>query len=112
MTTVYRSNTTVTQVANGAAMAAVLAAGMGTFAMGAFVLLNELGLLTSPALYGPAGGVSGRTTYATIVWLLAWAVLHTRWKSRDVSAGSLFIWTLVLVAVGILATFPTVWSLL
>ena len=112
MTTVYRTNTAVTPVADGAAMAAVLAAGIGSFAMGAFVLLNELGLLTSPALYGPAGGVSGRTTFATIVWLLAWAVMHTRWKSRDVTAGSVFTWTLVLVAFGVLATFPTVWQLL
>ena len=112
MTTVYRSDTAVTRVANGAALAAVLAAGIGSFAMGAFVLLNEFGLLTSPALYGPAGGVSGRTTFATIVWLLAWATMHARWKSRDVAARPVVTWTLVLVAFGVLATFPTVWQLL
>ena len=52
-------------------MAAVLAAGIGSFAMGAFVLLNEAGLFAAPTLYGPAGGVTRRTTFATAVWLLA-----------------------------------------
>ncbi|MBC5991199.1 hypothetical protein H8953_18505, partial [Bacillus pumilus] len=67
-------------VPNGAALAAYLAAGIGTFAMGLVVLLNEMGLLAVPALYAPAGGVSGRTTLAMVVWLLAWVVLHARWK--------------------------------
>ena len=69
-------------------MAAVLGGGIGSFAMGVFVLLNEAGLFTAPALYGPAGGVTGRTTFATIVWLLAWGVLHARWRSREVT-----LWT-------------------
>ena len=97
---------------NGAAMAAVLAAGIGSLAMGAFVLLNEAGLFTAPALYGPAGGVTGRTTFATIVWLLAWSVLHARWKSREVAPGPVFTWTVVLVVLAILGTFPPLWGLL
>ena len=97
---------------NGAAMAAVLGAGIGSFAMGAFVLLNEAGLFAAPALYGPGGGVTGRTTFATIVWLLAWAVLHARWRSREVAPGPVFTWTVVLVVLAIVATFPPLWGLL
>ena len=97
---------------NGAAMAAGLAAGIGSFAMGAFVLLNEAGLFAAPALYGPAGGVTGRTTFATIVWLLAWSVLHARWKSREIAPGPVFTWTVVLVVLAILGTFPPLWGLL
>ena len=97
---------------NGAAMAAVLGGGIGAFSMGAFVLLNEAGLFTAPALYGPAGGVTGRTTFATVVWLLAWGVLHARWRSREVAHGPVFTWTVVLVVLAILATFPPVWGLL
>ena len=110
MTVVADTKPAGSGVANGAAMAAVLAAGIGSLAMGAFVLLNEIGLLASPALYGPAGGVSGRTTFATAVWLLAWATLHARWRSREVNAGSVFVWTLVLIGSGGLATFPPVWG--
>ena len=96
---------------NGSAMAALLGAGIGAFAMGAVVLLNEAGLLVAPTLYAPAGGVSGRTALATIVWLIAWAVLHNRWKAREIAPGRIGAVTLILIAVGVLGTFPPVWAL-
>ena len=97
---------------NGGAMAAFLGGGIGAFAMGAVVLLNEAGIFAAPALYAPAGGVSGRTTLATIVWLIAWAVLHYRWKAREIAPGRVGAVTLVLIALGVLGTFPPVWGLL
>jgi hypothetical protein len=112
MATVFHSQATAAADTNGAAMAAALAAAIGSSAMGVFVLLNEAGLFAAPALYGPAGGVSGRTTGATIVWLVAWGALHARWRSRDVTSGSILTWTVVLVLLGIVATFPPVWALL
>jgi len=96
----------------GSAMAAFLAAGIGALAMGAIVLLNELGIFASPSLYAPAGGVSGRTTLATIVWLIAWGVLHARWKSRDITPGRVYAMTLTLIGLGVLGTFPPLWGLL
>ena len=57
--------------ANGSAMASFMGAGIGAFAMGVIVLLNEAGIFAAPTLYAPAGGVTGRTTLATIVWLRA-----------------------------------------
>lgn len=97
---------------DGATMAAVLAAGIGALAVGLFVILNEAGLFSAPSLYGPAGGVSGRTTLAALVWLVAWAVLHWRWKERHIGARPVVRFTLVLILLGLLATFPPVWSLL
>ena len=97
---------------NGSAMAAFAAAGIGACAMGAVVLLNELGLFAAPALYAPAGGVTGRTTLATIVWLMAWAVLHHRWKDREIAPGRIGAVTLMLIALGVLGTLPPVWALL
>lgn len=97
---------------NGSAMASFLAAGIGASAMGVIVLLNEAGLFAVPAVYAPAGGVSGRTTLATIAWLIAWGVLHNRWKAREVAPGRVYLLTLILIAFGILATFPPVWGLL
>ena len=98
-------------MANGAALAAFLGAGIGALAMGAFVLLNEAGVFAAPSLYAPAGGVSGRTTFAVLAWLIAWAVLHVRWKNRQIDARRVFLVTLVLTALGLIGTFPPVWGL-
>jgi hypothetical protein len=95
---------------NGAAMAAYLAAGIGAFAMGVFVILNEAGIYAAPVLYGPAGGVSGRTTLSIVVWLVAWFLLHRRWSGRRVESGGVFTATLVLIALGLVACFPPVWG--
>ena len=104
--------TTVSRAVNGAAMASFLAAGVGAFAMGAIVLLNEAGLFAAPPLYAPAGGVTGRTTLATIVWLLSWGVLHYWWSAREIPPARVSAVVLILVALGVLGTFPPVWGLL
>lgn len=96
--------------ANGAEMAAVLAAGIGALAVGVFVVLNEAGIFSPPSVYGPAGGVSGRTTFAAVTWLIAWGVLHSRWKGRHVAPGRVLNATLVMVGLGLLFTFPPLWS--
>lgn len=97
---------------NGAALAAFLAAGIGALAMGLVVLANELDVFAAPALYAPAGGVSGRTTIAAAIWLAAWAVLHRRWRGRQVDARAVGTTTLALVVVGLVLCFPPVWGLL
>jgi hypothetical protein len=112
MATALRPQPTVLADVNGAAMAATLAAGIGAFAMGFIVILNEAGLFAAPALYGPAGGVTGRTTLATLVWLVVWGVLHTRWRARQIAAGRILALTLALVAAGVLGTFPPIWGFL
>lgn len=99
-------------VENGAALASFLAAGIGAFAMGLIVILNEAGLFAAPAVYGPAGGVSGRTTFAVVIWLIAWAVLHNRWKGRRVETGRVHTATLILIGLGVLLALPPVWGLL
>ena len=100
------------EVTNGSALAAFLGAGIGAFAVGLFVILNEAGLFAAPALYGPAGGVSGRTAFAVVAWLIAWGLLHRRWSGRQLEPGRVYTLTLVLIALGLLATFPPVWGLL
>jgi hypothetical protein len=98
-------------IPNGAALAAFLAAGIGAFTMGLVVILNEAGLFAAPSLYPPAGGVTGRTAIAVAIWLIAWAVLHRRWKDREIAPRRVNLLTLVLIGLGILLTFPPVWSL-
>ena len=99
-----------TGLPNGGALAAVLAAGIGAFAMGLFVIANEAGIFTAPSLYGPAGGLSGRSTLAVLAWLIAWGVLHARWREREVVAASVVTWTMVLVGLSVVMTFPPVWG--
>jgi hypothetical protein len=99
------------EVANGAALASFLAAGIGAFAVGFFVIVNEAGLFVAPTLYGPAGGVSGRTTLAAVTWLIAWALLHSRWKHRQIASNRVYTATLVLTALGIVLSFPPVWRI-
>lgn len=100
------------EVANGAALASVLAAGIGSFAVGFIVILNEAGLFSAPALYAPAGGVSGRTTLAAVIWLIGWAVLHSRWKNRRIQSRVVYPLSLILIGLGVLFTLPPVWRLL
>jgi multisubunit Na+/H+ antiporter MnhB subunit len=96
---------------NGVTLAAILAAGIGGFAMGLFVILHEAGVFSAPSLYAPAGALSGRSTFAVVVWLVAWGVLHARWNRQEVAAVPVFRLTLALVALGVLGTFPPVWGL-
>jgi hypothetical protein len=108
MTTIRVSND---DAPNGAAVAAILAAGIGAFAMGFVVILNAAGIFSAPTLYGPAGGVTGRTTLAVLIWLASWAVLHHRWKAREVAHTGAFALTFALIGLGLLLTFPPVWSI-
>lgn len=96
---------------NGAALASFVGAGIGAFALAIFVVVNEAGIFAAPTLYGPAGGVSGRTTFAVLAWLLAWGVLHRRWSGRQIEPRRAFAVTLVLTGLGILGVFPPVWGL-
>ena len=98
--------------ANGAAMAAVLAAGIGALAMGMFVILNAAGIFSAPSLYGPVGGLSGRSSVAVVGWLITWAALHWRWRGRDLAPRKILGWTMLLIALAVAMTFPPVWGLL
>lgn len=100
------------EAANGAAQAAFLSAGIGAFAVGFVVVINEVGLFVAPSLYAPAGGVSGRTTIAVAIWLIAWAIMHRRWKGRRIESGRVRLLTVILTALGVLGTFPPFWGLL
>lgn len=99
-------------IANGAALASFLGAGIGAFVMGVIVILNEAGLFAAPAVYAPAGGVTGRTTLAALIWLIGWAVLHSRWKGRQIESRRVNTATVLLIGLGVVMTFPPVWGLL
>lgn len=100
------------EVTNGAAMAAFLAAGIGAFVTGFIVILHEVGNVAIPALYAPAGGASGRTALAVVIWLIVWAVLHNMWKKREIQQARVASATVALIVLGLIFAFPPVWQLL
>lgn len=89
--------------------AAFVAAGIGALAMGLVVIANEAGIYTAPSLYGPAGGVSGRTTIAVVIWLVAWALLHRLWRASSPKPRVALLATIVMTVTGLVLTFPPVW---
>ena len=56
------------------------------------------------------GPLSGKTTFAVLVWLIVWVGLHLRWRDQNVSFRAVYVVTLVLVGVGFVLTFPPVFN--
>jgi hypothetical protein len=108
------SNVSVMMMPNGPGAAAVLAAGIGCFAMGAVsVLTDKLPALARVLnIYRPTGPLSGVSTVTIAVWLAAWAVLHYYWRRRNVELGRATGIALLLLACGVLLTFPPIGDLL
>jgi hypothetical protein len=102
------------EIANGAGAAAILAAGVGAFLVGVFDVAAD----KSPAIkslmifWKPTGALSGVTTTAVVIWLVVWAILRARWRNRTVRLASVKAAALVLLALGLLLTFPPLADLL
>ena len=101
---------------NGPAAAALLAGGIGSAAMGIITLLYELddqsGFSKSMTWYKPVGGLSGKSSWAIIIFFVAWAILHFVWKDKDTSFARISSLAIALLFVGLIGTFPPVWHLL
>jgi hypothetical protein len=97
----------------GKALAALVAAGVGSAALGVLTTLAELspGLKHVLNFYDPVGPLSGKTTVAVIVWLIAWYVLARRWHARPPVMKSALVATFVLIGVGVVGTFPLFFAL-
>ena len=99
---------------NGAAAAAILAAGIGAGALGVFSLVGDAftGAAHFFTFYLPTGPLSGVTTSAIIVWLVVWFALSRGWAGKGVAMAKVNAAAFVLLALGILLTFPPVMDLL
>jgi hypothetical protein len=97
----------------GPIAAAIIAGGVGALALGTLTTLAEASARVKDFLdfYAPVGPLSGKTTYAVVIWLLAWGILHAVFRrSRYESRRALAI-ALVLVGLGALGTFPVFFQL-
>jgi len=93
---------------NGAGAAAVLAAGLGSFAVAVFAILADKAAPIKSLMnfYKPTGPLSGVTTCAIVIWLAVWALLHRRWLWRNVEIGRVTAAAFILLFLSLLLTFP------
>jgi hypothetical protein len=93
----------------GPVVAAMIAGGVGSFVLGLMTTLNEASESVHGALEWsePVGPLSGKTGVAVIAWLIAWPILHVVFRGRGTTLKTAFTITMILVALGVLGTFPT-----
>ena len=99
---------------NGSGAAAILSAGIGAFALGILAVAADqiVALKSLLNFYLPTGPLSGVTTTAIVVWLVVWLILDLRWRRRDVAFSRINTVAFVLLALGLLLTFPPIGDLL
>ena len=93
----------------GPIAAAVLAVGIGAFVLGLLTTLNEASTAVHDFLEfdEDVGPLSGKTIIAVAAYLGSWAVLYGVWRRQSPPLRAIVITTIVLIALGILGTFPT-----
>jgi hypothetical protein len=101
-------------IPNGAAAAAILSAGAGCFSLGVCAWLADA--FKSSAhffiFYGPTGPLSGVTTTGILIWLVSWGILSRAWRGKSVPMGIINTISILLLATGLLLTFPPFGDLL
>jgi hypothetical protein len=97
----------------GPVAAAILAAGVGALALGVLTTLAEASQPIKDFLnfYDPVGPLSGKSTGAIIIWLVVWVVLHLVYRNKPVESRAALAASLVLIALGVLGTFPIFFQL-
>ena len=97
-------------IPNGSAAAAILSCGIGIVAFAVTALAGD----KSPAIksglifYRPTGPLSGVAVIGVVCWILCWALLEWRWGNKSVSGKGVCTASLVLLALGLLLTFPPI----
>jgi len=95
--------------------AAFIASGIGATVLGIMIVLTEMpsgaGLKTALTFVQSVGPLSGKTGVAVIAFALSWVLLHYVFKKRAVTLTVSFVITVVLVALGVLLSYPPVFDL-
>jgi hypothetical protein len=97
----------------GPIAAAIIAGGIGAAALGVVTTLAEASTGVKDWLQWSdrVGPLSGKTILAVGVWLVSWAVLHAALRNRPYETRRALVVSLVLIALGVLGTFPTFFQL-
>jgi hypothetical protein len=91
----------------------VLAAGLGAFTLGLLTTLAEAStdIKDGLAFYDRVGPLSGKTIIAVGVWLVAWLLLQVTAARRLALTRTVLTVFAILLALGVLGTFPTFFDL-
>ena len=91
----------------------MLAAGLASFTLGLLSVLTAASASISDALTlsDRVGDLSGLTTTATVVFFAAWAVLAIVWRHANPPLVRVAAAATVLIALGLLGTFPPFFNL-
>jgi hypothetical protein len=97
----------------GPIAAAILAGGIGAAALGVVTTLAEAseGIRSWLQWSDAVGPLSGKVLVTVAVWLVAWAILHLALRRRPYETRRALAVCLVLIAVGVVGTFPTFFQL-
>jgi len=98
---------------NGPAVAAIIAAAIGVFVLGLLTTLSEANTDIHDFLdiKNRVGPLSGKTTFAVVAYLVAWAALAPVLWRRTVPFASATLIAAVLIALGFIGTFPKFFQL-
>lgn len=93
----------------GPVAAVFLAAGIGSVVLGILTTLAEANEDIKSWLEWSksVGPLTGKTVLAAVAFLVAWPILHVSMRDRDLQPRRVFVWVWILVAIGLLLTFPT-----
>ncbi|HUA84229.1 MAG TPA: hypothetical protein VMB85_10255 [Bryobacteraceae bacterium] len=99
-----------TGLSTGSGSAAILAAGIGTFVLSILAIAADkvVSIKRLMMFHKPTGPLSGVTTSAILVWLVAWAILNARWRGRSVAMARVNTAAFILLGLSLLLTFPLV----
>lgn len=97
---------------DGPGAAIMIAAGAAVFVLGLLTVLNEASKGVSTFLSGfdpdlGVGALAGKSTVATIVYVVVLAVLWFMWRAKDVDLKKAFYIGGALGILGAIGTFPT-----
>ena len=109
-TTVRSSPRSARFETNGSGAAAILAAGVGSFALAVLAIAADQSAAIKKAMifWRPTGPLSGVTTVAILIWMLVWVALELRWRTKTVQMGRVSAIAFVLLVLGFLLTFPPI----
>jgi hypothetical protein len=95
---------------NGSGAAAILSAGIGSFALAVLALVADKFAAVKSALsfYKPTGPLSGVTTLAILIWLVVWIILDFRWRQKTIALTKTNRLAFVLMLLSFLLTFPPI----
>jgi hypothetical protein len=101
-------------IPNGPGAAAIVAGGIGSFALGIFAFAGDAvpAIRSAFVFWPPTGPLSGVTTTAIVVWLAAWYGLSRRWRSREVNLVRVNVASFLMLIAALLLTFPPFMDLL